>query len=63
MNLLYIKVGVNIVSYDFSRLRMVHHAHKLVDVTLEKDICELLCLDLLFISDKAYCLSLDIKEI
>ena len=42
---------------------MVHHAHKLADATMEEDTCELLCLDLLFISDKTDCFSLDIEEI
>ena len=42
---------------------MVRHSHKLADTIMEEDTCELLCLELLFISDNTYCLSLDIKKI
>ena len=42
---------------------MVYHAHKLADTTLEEDTCELLCLDLLFISDNTDCFSLDTEGV
>ena len=45
VNLFYIKGEANIVADDFSRIPMAHHAHKLVNTTLEEDTCELLCLD------------------
>ena len=60
VNLLYIKGEANVVDDAFIRLPMVHHAHKLEDTTLEEDTCELLCLDLLLISDNTDCLSLNI---
>ena len=47
----------------FRRLSMVHHAHKLSYTTLEEETCELLFLELLFISDNTGCFSLNIKEI
>ena len=59
--LLYIKGEANIVSNDFIRLTMEHHAHKLENTTLEQDTCELLCLDLLFVSDNADCFFLNIE--
>ena len=49
--LIYITVETNIVADNFIRLPMVHHDHKLADKTLEENTCQLLCLDLLFISD------------
>ena len=58
--LFYIRVEYNIVSDAFSQLPMDHHAHNLVDTTMEEDTCELLCLNSLFISDDIDCFSLDI---
>ena len=63
MTLLYIKGEDNVVSDDFSRITMAHHARKLADMTLKEYTCELLCVDSLFIYDNTDCLSLDIKEI
>ena len=63
VNLLYIKGEDNLVSDAFIRITMVRHSHKLADTIMEEDTCELLCLELLFISDNTYCLSLDIKKI
>ena len=63
MTLLYIKGEDNIVSDDFSRITMAHHARKLADTTLEEYTCELLCVDSLFIYDNTDCFSLDIEEI
>ena len=60
VNLLYIKGEAHVVVDDFRRLTMVYHAHKLEDTNLEEDTCELLCLDLLFISDNTDCFSLGI---
>ena len=42
---------------------MVHHAHKLENTTLEQDTYELLCLDLLLISDNSDSFSPDTEEI
>ena len=39
MTLLYIKGDDNLVTDDFRRLTMAHHAHKLVDTSLEEDTC------------------------
>ena len=60
VTLFYIRVEYNIVSDAFSQLPMDHHAHNLVDTTMEEDTCELLCLNSLFISDDIDCFSLDI---
>ena len=42
---------------------MAHYTHKLSYTNMEEDICEILCLDLLFISDNTDCFSLDIEVI
>ena len=42
---------------------MAHHTHELADTTLKEDTCELLGLDLLFISDNIDCFSIDIEYI
>ena len=55
VTLLYIKGDANVVSYAFIQLLIAHHAHKLADITLEEDTCELLCLDSLFISNNKNC--------
>ena len=60
---LYIKGEANIVAYDFIWIPMVHHSHKLSDTTMEEDTCELMCMDLLLISDNTDCFSLDIENI
>ena len=63
LTLIFIKGGSNVVSDSFIQLPMAHHAHKLSDKSLKEDICELLCLYLLFISDNIDCFLLDIEEI
>ena len=63
MTLLYIKGEDNVVSDDFIRITMGHHARKVAYMTLEEYTCELLCVDLLFIYDNTDCFSLDIEEI
>ena len=49
MTILYIKGEDNVVSDDFIRSTMAHHARKLSDTTIEEYTCELLCVDLLLI--------------
>ena len=63
VTLLYITVEDNVVTDDFSRITMGHHAHKLAYMTIEEYTCELLCVDLLFIYDNTDYFSLDIEEI
>ena len=59
----YIKGEANVISDAFICIPMVHHTRKLSDTTLEEDTCELLCLDLLFISYQTDCFSIDMEEI
>ena len=54
MILLYIKGETNVVANGFSRIPMENHNHKLADTTLEEDTCEVMCQDLLLISDNKY---------
>ena len=54
MILLYIKGEANVVANDFSRLPMANNAHKLEDTTMEEYTCEIMCQDLLLISDNTY---------
>ena len=63
MTLLYIKGEDNVVSDDFSRITMAHHARKLAYTTIEEYTCELLCVDFLLIYDNTDFFSLDIEEI
>ena len=63
VTIIYIKQEANVVAYDFSRINMVHHVHKLSDKTLEEGTCALLCLDLLFISYNTNCFYPDIEDI
>ena len=63
VNLIYIKGEANVIANDCIRIPMVHHAHKLADTTMEKENCELMCLDLLLFSDNTNYFSLDIEDI
>ena len=63
MTLIYIKGEANVGTYVFSRILMVHHTHKLVYIDLEEEICGILCLGSLFVSDNTDYYSLDIEDI
>ena len=63
MTLLYIKVEANVVTNDFIRIPMAHHAHKLDHTALEEETYELLFLDSLLISYNTDCFSLEVEGI
>ena len=58
----YIKGEANIVADAFSRLPMTHHKSRLPHDILEKDVCELLCLDDIFVTETVDCFPIATEE-
>ena len=58
----YRKREAKIVADTFSRLLMTHHKSCLPHNIIEKDVCELLCLDDIFVNEASNCFPIATEE-